>query len=140
MGRVRHGAEATAEAALISPNQGALFYETAADALGSCIVAAGGFKRVSCSLWPSMKPESAYARLKACIDDSKRECLSPDEIVGIAKMAREQGCHAWAHFCAAELGYAAPVPIDPDDARAELQREFVDGVARLEALARRLGR
>lgn len=136
-----HGRKPIGEGVLNPPNhQPALFYETAADALGSCIQAAGGFKRVAGQLWPSMKAESAYARLKACLDDAKHERLSPDEIIGIAKMAREQGCHAWAQFVATELGYAAPVALDPEDERAALQREFVDGVARLEALARRLSK
>lgn len=134
------GADGRAAALLNPPNQGALFYETASDALGSCILAAGGFKKVAAELWPAMKPESAYARLKACLDDSKHERLSPDEILRVARLGRAAGCHAWAEFCAAELDYAPPVPVDPDDRKAALQREFANGVARLEQLAKLLRR
>ena len=119
--------------------QSELFYETANDALGACIQAAGGFKRVAGLLWPSLKPDSAYARLKACLDDGKAEKLTADEIFAIAKMAREKGCHAFAQFAGSELDYEFK-PITPEDQAAELQREFIAATNTLRAIGDRLTR
>src|SRR5688500_2959577 len=61
-------------APLITPNawghlrmtQTKLFYDSVDDAIATTIMAIGGYKKVAVELWPSMKMESAYARLKAC--------------------------------------------------------------------------
>jgi hypothetical protein len=126
-------------AVLNAPNQEALFYETACDAIAACVVAAGGFKRVASTLWPSSKPESAYARLKACLDDGKAEKLTAEEIIGIAKLAKEQGCHAWAQFIGAELGYEIR-PMDPADEATDLQNKFIEAVRLSSQIAERLER
>ena len=123
-----------------APHQESMFYECANDALSTCIQSAGGWKHVAGSLWPAMKPESAYARLKACMDDGAREKLTADEIIGIAKLAREKGCHAWAQFNNQELGYAPPVPVDPQDVQDDLMRQFIAAVKVADQISKRLGK
>lgn len=120
---------------MTSPQQ-SLFHETLGDAVGAAIAAAGGFKRVASTLWPAMKLESGYARLKACMDDGKPEKLTLDEIVGIARLAKEQGSHAVMNYLAADLGYEVRA-VEPRDQSEELRREVAD---LLKAVNQRLAR
>ena len=47
----------------------------------------------------------------------------------IAELARAAGCHAYMAHCAQRLRYTMPVPREPRDEMASLQREFVAAVA-----------
>jgi hypothetical protein len=53
-------------------------------------------------------------------------------------MGREKGVHLIAGFINLELGYAPPVPIDPDDQKAELQRRFIESVQEQKRIAARI--
>jgi hypothetical protein len=86
--------------------QGKLFYDTANDALVTAILSAGGYKKVSNALWPAKDEKTAYARLKACVDDAKHEKLEFDEVIAIARMAKEKRCHALMQYLASVLGYS----------------------------------
>jgi hypothetical protein len=55
-------------------------------------------------------------------------------------MGRERGCHVGMTFLASECGYAPPQPIEPEDERAQLQREYIDAVKLLSVLSMRLER
>lgn len=100
--------------------QDQLFYDVASDALASAIVAAGGYKRVAAQLWPAMKPVSAYARLKACVDETKHEKLSFDEIIALARMAKEAGNHAVMQYMAQDLGYEVRAVSPKDELESAL--------------------
>lgn len=86
--------------------QGKLFYDTASDALVTAILSAGGYKKVSHALWPAKDEKTAYARLKACLDESKNEKLEFEEVIAIARMAKERDCHALMQYLGSVLGYA----------------------------------
>jgi hypothetical protein len=118
-------------------DQPKLFYGSSQEVITSAILAAGGFKTVAGKLWPSRKPESAYARLKACVDDDKPETLCLDEVILIAKMAREAGDHSLMRFLGMELSYEIK-PIAPEDEKTALQRSFVQAVKTVERIAERL--
>ena len=105
-------------------NQENLFHETPEDAMGAVISACGGFKRVAGLLWPTRKPESAYARLKACLDDSKDEKLTLSEVVEIARMGREAGAHAFLNYLCRELDYSPVKPIAPHDSANQRMDEI----------------
>jgi hypothetical protein len=108
------------------------------DALIECVKACGGSKAVGVALWPSKGVEAAQRHLLSCLNPERNEKLGPDEALLIARMAREKGCHAYVEFLAQSLGYAAPVPTEPEDARAQLQREFVAATAALARMAQRI--
>lgn len=55
-------------------------------------------------------------------------------------MARDRGCHAWMEWCAHELSYAAPQPVQPRDEADELRRQFMLSVRALSQLAERIER
>lgn len=116
-----------------------LFEDSFLDAIGTAIKAAGGFKVVAAILWPARKIETAYARLKACVDDKQPEELTPDEIKKIAELARKAGDHSIMRYLGMELGYEVKV-ISPEDQKTALQRAFVDAMKKFEHLAGRMDR
>lgn len=113
-----------------------LFYDTFEDAAREVINVCGGPKAVGAVLWPSKTPDAARTRLLDCLNDARQEKLAPDEIIMLARMGRERACHAIVAYICAQTGYAPPQPVDAEDERAELKRAFIDGVDRLERLAR----
>lgn len=117
--------------------QNELFYDTAYDAIGAGIVSCGGFKVVAGNLWPAKKHDTAYARLKSCVNEHKDEKLDIEEIIQIAKWAKEQGNHALMQYLGQELGYSVE-PLDPTDQQAELQRRFVEATQLLAKIADRI--
>lgn len=121
-------------------DQPQLFYEDINDALGATIQALGGFKKVAGRLWPSMKLESAYARLKNCLRDDKDEKLSPGELLLLMQWGRTERCHAIMDFLADEAHYERPSPRSPDDEYQQLQREFISAARTLEKIQERMGR
>lgn len=102
-----------------------LFVESYEDALRHAINACGGFKRMGSTLWPDKPADEAGRKLADCLNHDKRDKLAPSELSLIRRTARQAGCHVLAAFEAREAGYADPQPIEPEDERASLMREFV---------------
>lgn len=115
-----------------------LFHESLCDALRDCIAACGGSKSVGKILWPEKDADVAGRALADCLNDAKRDKLSPEQVLLLLHMARMKGCHAGINFIARELGYADPVPIEPEDERAKLQREFIESTRALTKMAQRI--
>lgn len=116
----------------------ALFHESLSDALRECVAASGGLKHVGLLLWPEKAPDVAGRLLADCLNDAKREKLSPEQVLLVLRLAREKGCHAGMTFISRDLGYTDPVPVDPEDERAKLQREFIESTKALSKLAQRI--
>lgn len=100
-----------------------MLHESLTDVLIECVKACGGSKAVGVALWPAKGIEAAQRQLLACLNSDRNEKLSPEEVLHIAKLAREKGCHAYAEWVAHDLGYSKPNPIDPEDELAELLRQ-----------------
>lgn len=115
-----------------------LFHESLSDALRECIGVCGGFKSVGYVLWPEKGPEGAGRFLSDCLNDAKREKLSPEQMMVIMRMARAKGCHAAIVWICRELAYADPQPLEPADERAALQRQFIHATNELRAMAERI--
>ena len=115
-----------------------LFHESLADALRECISVCGGLKSVGKLLWPEKDADIAGRLLADCLNDTKREKLSPEQVLLILRVAREKGCHAGMTFIARDLGYSDPQPIEPEDERAKLQREFIESTRSLARMAQRI--
>lgn len=113
--------------------------ESINDALIECVKACGGSKVVGVALWPAKGVEAAQRQLLACLNPDRSEKLGPDEVLHVLRLARAKGCHAGMNQIASELGYAEPVPIEPKDERAELQRRFIEATRELQAMAARIG-
>lgn len=119
-------------------HQESLFHEDINDALAADIIAAGGYKRVAMELWPSLKMETAYSRLKACLNHDKAEKLGPDEVMLIIRQARTHGAIATLTYMCRDAHCADPSPIEPENEKARLQREYVESVKALQKLSKQL--
>lgn len=102
-----------------------LFVEDYNEAIRATVNALGGFKKVGSELKPDKPVDEAGRWLNDCCNPDKREKLAPAELAFIRRRARTEGVHILAAYEAREAGYADPQPIEPEDERAALEREFV---------------
>lgn len=118
-------------------SQPKLFYDGFEDAAKAVVICCGGPKVVGSKLWPAKSADAARTRLLDCLNAERLEKLAVDEIMMLARMGREVGCHAIAEWINAEAGYTPPVASDPEDERDAMQRKFVDAVEQLGAISKR---
>lgn len=116
-----------------------LFFEDINEALREAVNILGGAKRVGPLFWPEKTVEQAHSLLLACLNAERKERLTPEQVLLLLKWAREKGFHGAMHFICAEAGYRAE-PVDPEDERAKLQREFIAAVHEAKHLGDRLER
>jgi hypothetical protein len=116
----------------------ALFHESLADALRECIAVCGGTKVVGAKLWPEKDPDQAGRHLADCLNDAKRERLSPEQVLLVLRLARAKGCHAGMLYLSRELGYSDPQPVEPEDEKAQLQREYIEAARTMAKLSARI--
>jgi hypothetical protein len=117
-----------------------LFVESIDEAVAEVAHACGGRKALAVSMWPSLPVRDAHNRFDACCNPERREQFHPSDLLYIARRGREAGCHSLMLFIARETGYSDPQPLEPEDERANLQREFIRAQKGLEALAKRMER
>lgn len=118
-------------------HQAALFHDSAYDALTADVAAIGGVKKTAAMLWPTNS--DAAGRLRAALSPEHAQKLDPEEVLTIKRLARDAGSFATVTYEAQALGYKVEW-IKAADADAELQREFIDAVKRLERIAQTRGR
>jgi hypothetical protein len=116
-----------------------LFHESLSDALKEVIQAAGGSKSVACKLWPEKTPDSAHRTLLDALNENRAEKLSPEQVLFLLRIGREVGCHAAVNYMARESGYSDPQPVEPEDEKASLMREFIAAQKSMAMIAERLG-
>ncbi len=120
-------------------SQEPLFHERIEDAIAA-VADRLGRKRVACRLWPDKSERDAHNLFDACLNPERRERFSPSQLVFVAKLGREAGLHAIMEFLARDLGYTDPQPLEPEDERAKLQREFIEASKHMARMADRLER
>jgi hypothetical protein len=98
------------------------------DAISQTIKALGGFKVVGAALKPDIDAQRAGRWLADCCNVNERETLQPSQLAFIRRLARTRGIHTLVRFELADSGYAPPVPIEPQDEFAQLQRAFASSV------------
>lgn len=118
-------------------DQDPLFHERIEDAVGA-VADRLGRKKIACELWPDKTPRDAHNLLDACLNPERRERLTPSQLLFIAKRGREQSLHAIVTFIARDLGYEDPQPIEPEDEKVRLQREFIESTKNLQRMAARI--
>lgn len=65
-------------------NTGRLFYEDEFDALQTMVGESGkGFKACAGFLWPDLKPETGYAKLKDCLNANGSEKLKFSQVLAL---------------------------------------------------------
>ena len=115
-------------------DQARLWYEFPEDALGDLIKALGGPKAVGHRLMPDISMDDARRHADGWCDRDSKYKPSLSQLGWLLAEGRKAGCHALITFLAEQAGYETPKPIDPKDADAELQREFIDAVKRLDRI------
>ena len=108
------------------------------EVLFECVKAAGGSKLVGARLWPEKLVDHAQRALLDALNDDRPHHLRPEQVLLIAQLARQAGCHAFIEHCAARLHYAPPVPHEPRDEMADLQRAFVAAVGQQQRLVQQM--
>ena len=108
------------------------FYDSDIEAVNAAIVKSGRkAKEVAHGLWPHLKMDTAYARLKNALNADKAEKLTLDEIILICRLTHRFDP---LFYMADELSHARPVFKEPKDQEADLAHEtqrLADQVSRL---------
>jgi hypothetical protein len=110
------------------------------EALIECVKACGGSKQVGPLLWPEKTPEAAQRLMLDCLNEDRPAHLTPEQCMHIMRLARSKGCHTGMEYLSQSLGYADPVPVDPRDEAAELQRQFIERSGDLLKMAEKIQR
>jgi hypothetical protein len=115
-----------------------LFIEDYNAAIRQTIEALGGFKVVGSAMRPEMDVEKAGRWLSDCVNTDRREELAPPRLAFLRRMARTEGVHILATYEARDAHYADPIPVEPEDAAADLERKFVAAVDTLADMTKRI--
>lgn len=115
-------------------------FESLNEALIDCVRACGGSKVVGVLLWPARGVEAAQRHLLDCLNPERPQKLAPEELLHLMRLSRSRGCHSGMEHVCQELSYAHPVPIEPKDEAAELQRQFIEQSKQLCKMAERIER
>lgn len=108
------------------------------DALVRRVQAAGGFKAVGKRLWPEKGNDTAQRALLDSLNPDRPAHLTPEQMLFVIKLARDEGCHEGMEALCSLLGYAPTTPIDAEDERAELQRQYILAAKTMGRIAQRI--
>lgn len=115
-----------------------LFHEDLTEALRTCVQALGGPKKVGVLLRPELPADQAGRWVADCLNPDRRDQLHPNQLLLVLTEARKVGCHAAMIFIAQHAGYQDPAPLEPEDERAALMRQFVEHSKALHSLTARI--
>ena len=111
----------------MTATQTPLFCESIFEAASDVVRALGGPKVVGGKLWPEKGVDASATLLRDCLNPHRRERLDPEQLLLLAKLGRDAGCHSLMHYFADATGYERPRPVEPQDELAQL----VDQATRL---------
>lgn len=114
--------------------------ESLSEALTECVRVCGGSKHVGAQLWPEKTPDAAQRLLLSCLNDDRAEKLSPEQLLLVLRLARQRGHHGGMNYIASELGYGTPVPVEPRDEIADLQRQYIEAARNMARMAEKIDR
>lgn len=117
-----------------------LFHEDIFEALRTDIQALGGSKVVGAMLWPQLSPDKAGEKLANCLNRTRQEKFDPEEVLFIQREAARVGSLASLSFHADYVSIHRPVVIEPEDEKAQLQKDYIAAVEQISAIAKRLER
>lgn len=123
-------------------DQEPLFIEDWREAVRHTAARVGGAKELGHALWPNKSPDEAARWLADCLNPDRPAKLDPDELLRIIRIGREHGSHILMSHIAESCGYTRPSPVEPEDQRDALYRQFVESTKNLEGITnalRRLG-
>ncbi|CDY79441.1 hypothetical protein BGLT_02222 [Caballeronia glathei] len=90
-----------------------LFYEDEFEALQLMVSSSGkSVKEIAGHLWPDMKPESAYAKLKACLNPKGDENFRFSQVLELMRFCN---CYDPLYYVCDETMHARPDRKAPED-------------------------
>ena len=101
-----------------------LFFEDVNEALRELVNHLGGAKRVGPMLWPEKTVEQAHTLLLACFNSERRERLTPEQVMLLLRIGRDQGQHSAMNYICEEIGYARPEPVNQQERLAALVEKY----------------
>lgn len=116
-----------------------LMHESINDALGFLVQALGGAKKVGHQLRPELPADHAATWVRDCLNPGRRERFTPEQVLWLLRAGRRAGIHSAMDFIAADTGYTA-APIEPEDERDQLRRDYIATVKMQQQIAERLER
>jgi len=115
-----------------------LFYDDEFDALNQMVTHSDkSAKDLAVFLFPHLKMESAYARLKACLNPEKDERLTFGQIIAAMNFC---GTFDPLMFACHETSHSTPEPVAADDEQARMVMAVENATATLAAAAKQLER
>lgn len=120
--------------------QPALFHESVTDALRELGAALGGTKAVGARMRPELPADHAGRWLNDCLNESRREHLTPEQLLWLLAEGRRAGHHGAMGWIASDAGYSISEPIEPEDQRAQIQRAYIEAARSMARLADRIER
>lgn len=120
-----------------SPQQ-QLFHDDLNSAIAGLVSALGGAKSVGSRLFPELSVDAAARRLLDALNSDRVQQLNHLQFMTLLKWGRQGGCNQLMEWLCVECGYTKPSAYTPEEERAELQRQYVEAVAQLQVLAKRL--
>lgn len=121
----------------MTEEQHELFQEDIYDAFKHAVKALGGAKKVAGKLWPDKPIDQATQLLLKCLDPERPEKLDLYQIVWILREAGKRSCHVAMNKLGSETHYECR-PVDPEEEKDQLKRQYINAVSELGALAKRL--
>lgn len=121
-------------------SQPALFHESIVDALRELVAQMGGTKAVGARMRPELPADHAGRWLADCLNGNRREHLAPEQLMWLLREGRQIGAHGAMGWIAGEAGYTSPQPLEPDDERSQLQREYIEAAKHMAKVAERIER
>lgn len=115
-----------------------LVIESINDAVQEMVRCLGGPKIVGKILWPEKGVEAAARQLADCLNTERAARLSPEQTVLLFAMSRQAGYHGAKRWFDESTGYVPGEPMEPEDERAKLQRQYIDSVTTAGQLVARL--
>ncbi len=114
-----------------------LWYDSFEDALRSTAEAVG-MKKMAAELWPEKSLNDAVRMLLHCLDPDRAEKLSGSQTALIIERGRSVNCLVALAYLCRRADCADPQPVDPEDEKARLAREFIEAVDLQSKLIKRL--
>jgi len=116
-------------------NQPMLWHDDVYEALGTDVQASGGNKVVGSILWAEKSPDKAGEHLANCLNRHRAEKLDAEQIIFIIAESRKHNSFATIWFIADQANFTKPEPIEPEDQKAKLQREYIEAAKSMQKIA-----
>lgn len=114
-----------------------LLYDDDFHALRVCIEQGKGYEKTAAHLWPGMKLQSAYAKLKACSSERGDQRLKFREYV---EVMRFNGMYDVLYYICDETLHNRPTQKKPEDEEAKIASVLESAAATMEGAMKALDR